>query len=117
MTLAEVERLDIDRDPAVVERVPTLEGFLTASKGRTRVFLELKGDTADTRMADDVVALVDQLGMQRQVVVISLKYDLIRHIEQKRPDVETGYLYFLAIGRVDRLDGDYLILEEGEADG
>lgn len=114
MTLAEVRQLDLDPGPAE-ERVPTLEEFLRAAKGRTKVFIELKGSGADRRMADDVVALVERLGMREEAVVISLKYDLVRHIERNTPAVDTGYLYFLSIGDVSNLDGDYLILEEGEA--
>ena len=115
MTADEVAELDIDPDPDVVEPVPTLEGFLLAAKGHTKVLIELKGATADTQMADDVVAMIERLDMRDDAIVISLKYHLIRHIEQTTPEIETGFLYFLAIGRVDTLDGDYLILEEGEA--
>lgn len=115
MTAAEVAGLDIDPDPEVVEPVPTLEEFLEAAKGNTTVLIEMKGSTADERMADDIIAMIERLGMRDEAIVISLKYDLIRHIERVHPATQTGYLYFLAIGSVESLDGDYLILEEGEA--
>lgn len=115
MRVDEIRRLDIDPDPHVVEPVPTLEEFLLAARGHTKVFIELKGATADSRMADDIVGLIERLGMRADAIVISLNYQLIRHIEATHPVTQTGYLYFFAFGSVDKLDGDYLILEEGEA--
>lgn len=115
MTAAEVAQLDIDPDPEVVEKVPTLEDFLLAARGDTVVLIELKGASADTQMADDIIEMIERLDMRDEAIVISLKYHLIRHIEQVHPATQTGYLYFIAIGSVRSLDGDYLILEEGEA--
>lgn len=115
LTLAEVRRLDLSagRDGSV--RVPTLEEFLVAARGRVHVIVELKGATADPRMADDVVALVRRLGMLEQVVVMSLDPALVRHVEETSPEVETGYAFFWSLGDVARLPGDDVLLEEDQA--
>lgn len=112
LTLAEVQSLRLTGTP---ERVPTLAEFLLAARGRMPVLVELKGATADRRMADDVMAIVDGLGMREQVVLMSLDYSLVRHIERTRPEYVTGFAYFLSIGDVSGLDGDIIMLEEGEA--
>lgn len=112
MTLAEVKALRLQR---TAERVPTLEEFLVAAQGRTEVIIELKGVTADHRMADDVVSLVDRLGMRGEVILMSLDYSLITYIEGKHPTVVTGFAYFLSIGDIGTLVADVILLEEGEA--
>lgn len=114
LTLAEVKALDISAAKDGSVRVPTLEEFLIAAKGRATSFIELKGATADTQMVDDVVALIDRLGMRDQVVLISLKYDLITYIEDRYPAYDSGFLYFLSIGDATKLVGDYIIMEEAE---
>lgn len=112
MTLSEVKQLVLRGTP---ERVPTLEEFLVAARDNVPVLIELKGATADQRMADDVVALVDRLSMRTQVILMSLDYSLITYIEGKHPDVVTGFAYFLSIGDVGSLNADVIMLEEGEA--
>ena len=94
MTLAEVKELRIEGEP-----VATLEEMLDASHGKVVLFVELKGSTADRQMADEVV-------------LISLKYDLLEYIEQVYPEMLTGYLAFISFGQIEDTPFDYLALEE-----
>ncbi len=110
MTLEEIKGLSVDG-----ERVPTLEETLEASRGRGTLFVELKGETADRQMADDAVKAVKENGMEQECVLISLKYDLIDYIESTYPEIQTGYLTFASFGDTEKLNCDYLALEEESA--
>lgn len=110
MTLREVKKLSIDGEP-----VPTYEEMLISSKGRMVLFTELKGNTADRKMADDAVKLVKQYQMEDEVVLISLKYDLIDYIETNYPEMQTGFLTFASFGETAALNCDYIGLEEESA--
>ena len=110
MTLAEIKSLSVDGQP-----IPTFEEMLEASKGKMVLFTELKGDTADRQMADDAVRLIKEYGMEDEVVLISLKYDLINYIETTYPEMQTGYLTFASFGDTALLNCDYLALEEESA--
>ncbi|MBQ3290833.1 MAG: glycerophosphoryl diester phosphodiesterase membrane domain-containing protein [Mogibacterium sp.] len=110
MTLREVKKLSVDGD-----RVPTYEEMLIACKGRMVLFTELKGNTADRKMADDAVSLVKQYHMEDECVMISLKYDLIDYIERTYPEIQTGFLTFASFGKTAELNCDYLGLEEESA--
>ena len=107
MTLAEVKELRVDGEP-----VPTLEEMLEASRDKVTLFVELKGDTADNQMADDAVKTIKEMGMEKQAVLISLKYDILEYIEQKYPEMQTGYLAFISLGQIEETPFDYLALEE-----
>lgn len=107
MTLAEVKKLRVDGEP-----VPTLEEMLDASKDKVTLLVELKGETADEQMADDAVRIIKEKGMADQTVLISLKYDVLDYIEQKYPEMQTGYLAFFSFGNIEKLPFDYLALEE-----
>ena len=118
MTLAEIRELDLgEKSNGRFSNVgvPTLEELLDRTRGRIGIFLELKGRSADQQMADDAVAAVKRHDMLDQVVVISLKYDLITGIEERHPEVTSGFIYFLSFGDTAHLVGDYLILEEDAA--
>ena len=107
MTLAEVKELRVDGEP-----VPTLEETLEAARDKVVLFVELKGETADEQMADDAVRIIKEMGMEDQTVLISLKYGLLEYIEQKYPEMQTGYLAFISFGQIEETPFDYMALEE-----
>lgn len=118
MTLEEIKQLAVanEFDPSQpAQPVPTIQEVVQASKGKIGLFIELKGKTADEKMADDMVALIKQENIQDQAVLLSLDYKLIQYIEAHYPELETGYLYYFSIGQTSDLVGDYLIMEEREA--
>lgn len=117
MTLEEVKALKV-RDTTGkngVVSISTLEEFLDSGEDSIHYFLELKGATADRKMADDVVRIVKEKGMEEDVTIISLKYDLIDYVEQTYPKMDTGVLFFLGTGNMQNLNCDMLIVEQGMA--
>ncbi len=110
MTLREIRKLSVDGEP-----IPTLEETLEACRGNIVLFIELKGKTADRQMADDAVRTIREYGMEKECVLISLKYELIDYIEREYPDIQTGFLVFASVGDTSLLNCDYLGLEEESA--
>ena len=92
--------------------VPTLEELLDHGKGKVKLFLELKGESADYGMVRDVVNAVKERDMVDDVVLISLNYDVIEFAEDKYPEMETGVLIFGSMGDVTKLNCDMIIMEE-----
>ena len=110
MTLSEIKELSVDGEP-----VPVFEDMLAACKGKTVLFTELKGKSADRKMADDAVKLIHEYQMEDECVLISLKYDVIDYIESTYPDIQTGFLTFASFGKTASLNCDYIGLEEESA--
>lgn len=118
MTLKEIKSLWIKNEfdiSSKKQKVATLDEMINLSKGKIGLFIELKGATADKKMADEVVKKVKENKIEKEAVILSLDYSLIQYIEKKYPDIETGYLYFFSVGERDKMVGDYLIMEEREA--
>lgn len=82
LTSDEIAQLRIAGPDGSEEPVPTLDETLEAAKGHGTLFIELKGPTADRQMADDVVADVRARGMEDQVAIIGLDYDLVSYVER-----------------------------------
>ena len=114
MTFEEVKKLQIQDlfNGGDSVHVPTLDEALDTIKGKERLLIELKGSTADEKMADDVVAMVREKDCLSDVVIISLKYDVIDYTETKYPEFDTGLLFFAGMGDITSLNCDYLVLEE-----
>ncbi|MDO5734650.1 MAG: glycerophosphodiester phosphodiesterase family protein [Eubacteriales bacterium] len=118
LSLAEIKELEVQDlfDPTrAAQPVATIEEFLDTAKGKIGLFVELKGATADEQMVDDVVAMIKERKMEKECVLLSLDYDLIKLIEAKYPEMDSGFLYFFAVGDIASMKGDYLIMEEAEA--
>ena len=113
MMLEEVRQLTIT-DPATgtTSKVPELAEMLDMVKGRVKLFIELKGATADRQMVDDVVKMVREKDCVADVALISLKYDVIDYAETTYPEFETGMLIFGSLGDVTRVNCDLMVLEE-----
>lgn len=111
MTLEEIKTLKI-KDKYGESKVAAIEEMLDISKGKIKLFIELKGETADKKMANDLVTMVKERNMLDDCVFISLKYDVINYIETQYPEITTGYLCGFSLNYLTKLNYDYLLIEE-----
>ena len=118
MTLAEIKQLSLRNrlmSSQSAQPVATIEEALDVAKNKIGLFIELKGRSADRQMVDDLVRMIKQRRMVDQTVLLSTKYPLIKYIEERYPEIQTGYLYYFAVGGTADLVSDYLIMEELQA--
>ena len=115
MTSEEIQQLTITGADGKTAHPALLEEVLDEGKGKIHIYIELKGDTADRQMADDVVQMIRDRNMEKECTIISIKYDLIQYTDKTYPDIETGLLYYFSYGDNASLDCDLLIMEEESA--
>jgi glycerophosphoryl diester phosphodiesterase len=90
------------------QRVPLLADVLRQSKDRTPVMIELKSYGRGQRLVERVIEIVEQEQMVEQVVLMSLKYDLVVEAKQLRPDWTVGFLSAVAVGDLTKIECDFL---------
>lgn len=115
MTLEEIKKLQVrnlSNPLAPTTSVATLEEMLDASKGKIRLYIELKGESADEKMAEDVIAMVRERDMTDETMLISLDYELIDYIETNYPEIHTGYLCYFSFGSLEEMNCDAVLMEE-----
>ncbi len=114
MTMDEIKELRIQDTTGNGKELPvvTFEEMLDACKGRIKLFVELKGATADHQMVDDVVRIIKEHDCIEDTALISLDYDVIKYAETNYPEFETGTLFFAGLGDYSKLTCDLIILEE-----
>ncbi|MCR5626676.1 MAG: glycerophosphoryl diester phosphodiesterase membrane domain-containing protein [Lachnospiraceae bacterium] len=117
MTMEEIKELKIKDTTGNGQllSVVTLEEMLDVIKGREKLYVELKGETADKQMVDDVVRIIREHDCVDDTALISLKYDIIDYAESTYPEFETGTLFFASLGNVANLNCDLIIMEEESA--
>lgn len=117
-TMDDLADIDIGSwfDPAYAdERTPTLREVLQATRGKSKVLIELKYYGHDVDLENRVVAIVEDLGMEDQVATMSLKYPAVQKMRKLRPEWPTGVLAATAVGNLSALEGDFLAVNAGMA--
>lgn len=97
------------------ERAPRLSEVLELCRNRAGVLIELKSYAPGGRLEERVVEVVEQAGMQEQVMVMSLDRQAVRRIGQLRPAWKRGLLSTVSLGNLTRLDVGFLGLNARSA--
>jgi len=97
------------------QRVPTLAEVLTLCRGRARVIIELKYYGRDERLEERVVEIVERLGMQDEIVTMSLSYDAVQEMKGLRPTWAAGLLTARAVGDLTTTSADFLAVNHAIA--
>jgi glycerophosphoryl diester phosphodiesterase len=97
------------------QRVPTLRQALELAKDKLGVVIELKYYGHDRNLESQVVDIVEQTGMESDIMVMSLKNDGLRKVAALRPAWTRGLLNTASIGDLTRLDLNFLALNSSAA--
>jgi glycerophosphoryl diester phosphodiesterase len=97
------------------QRVPTLRQALKLAKDKLGVAIELKYYGHDRKLESRVLDIVEQTGMESDIMIMSLKIDGLRKFTALRPAWTRGLLNTASIGDLTRLDLDFLALNSRAA--
>ena len=97
------------------ERVPTLERVLLRCKDHAKVVIELKYYGHDQRLEERVAEIVERTGMQDQISVMSLRYEMVLRMKSLRPGWTVGLLTAKSVGKLTAMQGDFLAVSTGMA--
>ncbi len=97
------------------QRVPTLEQVLELCKGRAMVDIELKDYGHNERLEERVAEIVERVGMEDDVVLMSLVSNIVSTMKNLRPDWTVGLLTAKAVGDLTTSDADFLAVHVGIA--
>lgn len=97
------------------QRIPTLAQVLRACQGRAKVLIELKYYRHQQQLEERVAAVVEEAGMQQDIVIMSLSYAGISRMREVRPEWKTGLLSSVSAGKLSGLDLDFYAINAGFA--
>ena len=100
-SLAELKQLDAGSwfSPEFAnERIPTLREALELTRGKIRVNIEIKFEAVNLvqfgpGIEDEIVDLVEELGMEQDVMVSSFHPMAVERIKKRNPNIVTALLY------------------------
>ncbi|QDT46866.1 Glycerophosphoryl diester phosphodiesterase [Symmachiella dynata] len=118
-TAEDLRKVDIGSwfDPQFSDqRVPTLAEVLSLAKGKIRVNIELKFYGHNDRLEERVAEIVEEHGMQDDIIVMSLEQSMVAKMKSLRPQWTVGLLTAVAKGDLTRLDADFFAVNLKMAD-
>lgn len=75
-------------------KIPTLREIFELSKGKVMLNLDLKYRSEDEGLAEKVVTLMEEYGMEWQCVVTSTSLKCLEQIKELNSDIRTGYITY-----------------------
>lgn len=90
------------------ERLPLLENVLETAGNRAGVVIELKFTSRSINLAERVVSVVRNAGVQDSVEYMSLSYGGTQQIRQIDPDAVVGFLSNVSFGNLTDTNVDFL---------
>jgi glycerophosphoryl diester phosphodiesterase len=115
---ADLSRVDIGRkfnSDFTGERLARLSDFLQKASGRIKLMIELKYYGTDSELAKETVRIVREAGMAGEVSLMSLNILSVRQMQRLAPEIPVGYLSAVGLGRLTRLDVDFLAVSMRQA--
>jgi glycerophosphoryl diester phosphodiesterase len=115
---ADLSRVDIGRkfnSDFSGERLARLSDFLQKASGRIKLMIELKYYGTDSELAKETVRIVREAGMAGEVSLMSLNISSVRQMQRLAPEIPVGYLSAVGLGRLTRLDVDFLAVSMRQA--
>jgi glycerophosphoryl diester phosphodiesterase len=97
------------------QRVPKLEEVLAVCRGKARVDIELKYYGHNERLEERVAEIVERMGMEDDIVLMSLVGDIVTSMKVLRPGWTVGLLTATAVGDLTTGDADFLAVHVGIA--
>lgn len=97
------------------ERIATLQQAIDLARGRIKLNIELKYTRDDPTLAPKVGGIIQENEFSSDCVVSSLNIRALREIEERFPELKTGFIVFRSVGNLARIDVDFLSISAASA--
>ena len=97
------------------ERVASLEDVLRTTAGRIGVNIELKTYGHGQRLEERTIEIVERMGLEDEVVLMSLDRPTVEKLKALRPNWTVGQLAAVSIGDLTKLEADFLAVNAKNA--
>ncbi|WP_241496419.1 glycerophosphodiester phosphodiesterase, partial [Streptococcus parasanguinis] len=113
MTLAEVQSLKIQQD-GHTSQIPSFEEYVKRAKElKMKLLVELKPHGAEPKNYVDLfVQKMRDLGIEKDYPAMSLDLSVMEKVEEKAPEIKTGYVIPIQFGHFQNDSVDFFAIED-----
>ncbi len=85
---------------------------MTYARNKIKLNIEIKGSHYSPDIYNELIELIKLNNFKYDSVITSLNYEDLEAIETKAPYLKTGYIMFVALGDLEKLNVDFYSVEE-----
>jgi glycerophosphoryl diester phosphodiesterase len=93
------------------ERIPTLVEAIELADQRIALNIEIKLNGHEENLVESVVRVIEETSFESQCIVTSLSRRALDEVGRLNPQLERGYIVYQSMGRIERIDSDYVMLK------
>lgn len=116
LTYDEISKIDISfygGGKLKGSKIPLLKDAIILAKDKDiKLNIELKTNTNNETVAKELVSILEEYNFTYNCVVTSFNYDLLQEVKKINPRVKIGYLMYLIKGDLNKLNVDFISIEE-----
>ncbi|MGW6190905.1 glycerophosphoryl diester phosphodiesterase membrane domain-containing protein [Bacillus cereus] len=111
LTMDELRNLTLSQD-GFTGQISTLDEIIKLAKGKIKLNIEVKLHGNEKDFVKKVLKTIKENDFEKQCVIQTLHYPLIKEFKRANPDIKVGYVLFASRANLKNVQADFYVAEE-----
>ncbi|AJH72393.1 glycerophosphoryl diester phosphodiesterase family protein [Bacillus cereus ATCC 4342] len=111
LTMDELRQLTLSQD-GFSGQISTLDEIIKLAKGKIKLNIEVKLHGGEKDFVNKVLKAIKDNEFEKQCVIQTLHYPLIKEFKRANPDIKVGYILYASRANLKNVKADFYVAEE-----
>ncbi|MED1556100.1 glycerophosphodiester phosphodiesterase [Bacillus paramycoides] len=111
LTMDELRQLTLSQD-GFLGQISTLDEIIKLAKGKIKLNIEVKLHGGEKDFVNKVLKTIKDNDFEKQCVIQTLHYPLIKEFKRANPDIKVGYILYASRANLKNVKADFYVAEE-----
>ncbi|MED0971884.1 glycerophosphodiester phosphodiesterase [Bacillus cereus] len=111
LTMDELRQLTLSQD-GFSGQISTLDEIIKLAKGKIKLNIEVKLHGGEKDFVNKVLKTIKDNDFEKQCVIQTLHYPLIKEFKRANPDIKVGYILYASRANLKNVKADFYVAEE-----
>ena len=111
LTMAELRQLPLSQD-GLSGQISTLDEIIKLANGKIKLNIEVKLHGGEKDFVNKVLKTIKDNEFEKQCVIQTLHYPLIKEFKRANPDIKVGYILYASRANLKNVKADFYVAEE-----
>lgn len=111
LTMDELRKLEVKQEN-FTGRISSLAEVMDVARGKIKLIIEVKTHGKEHDLVNALIRTIRENDFLSDCVVQSLDYEIVQMIKAAEPELQVGYIMFAGVPDLERIQADFLVMEE-----
>ena len=111
LTMVELRQLTLSQD-GLSGQISTLDEIIKLANGKIKLNIEVKLHGGEKDFVNKVLKTIKDNEFEKQCVIQTLHYPLIKEFKRANPDIKVGYILYASRAHLKNVKADFYVAEE-----